>query len=273
MIWRNKFSNEFDWFCFNDVLGPMKVIDPENYNEFPLVDKVPVSSNASIYKFSLPRSSDKLNIPIGQHITISATIEGKEITRSYTPISSEEDEGYFELLIKTYPKGNVSRFVDNLSLYESIKVKGPKGRMQYKPNMAKNIGMIAGGTGIAPMLQVISAIVRNPEDLTNVSLIFANVSHSDILLKEDIDTLAEKYPNFKVHYVLNEAPQDKEWNGSVGFVTEDIIKAHIAGPEDNTRIFICGPPPMVSAMKKATLNLGYQKANPVSKPDDQVFVF
>lgn len=251
----------------------MKIIDPEKHTEFPLVDKVPVSANTNIYKFALPRSSDKLGLPIGQHITLTATIDGKEVTRSYTPISSDDDEGFFELLVKTYPKGNISKYLDNISLYEHVKVKGPKGRLQYKPNMVKNIGMIAGGTGIAPMLQVVSAIVRNPEDLTNVFLIFANVTHDDILLKEEIDNLAEKYPNFKIHYVLNEAPKDKEWNGSIGFVTEDVIKTYFAGPKDDTKIFICGPPPMVSAMKKATLNLGYEKANPVSKTEDQVFVF
>lgn len=145
--------------------------------------------------------------------------------------------------------------------------------MQYSPNMIKNIGMIAGGTGIAPMLQVISAIVRNPEDLTRVDLIFANVTEEDILLKEDIDDLAEKYPNFNVHYVLNEEPKSGKWNGSIGFVTEDIIKKHISPPSDDTKIFICGPPPMVSAMKKATANLGYQPVKGVSKPEDQVFVF
>lgn len=255
------------------LVGPKKILDSEKYTQFPLVEKVPVSANTNIYKFALPRSSDKLDLPIGQHITISASIDGKEVTRSYTPISTNDTEGHFELLVKTYPKGNISKHLDKLSLYESIKVRGPKGKMQYKPNMVKKIGMIAGGTGIAPMLQVISAIVREPTDLTEVSLLFANVTEEDILLKEDIDALAEKYPNFKVHYVLNEAPKSGNWNGSLGFVTEDIIKAHLPAPSPDTKIFICGPPPMVSAMKKATLNVGYDKASPVSKAEDQVFVF
>lgn len=255
------------------LTGPKQVIHPENYNEFPLVDKIPVSSNTNIYKFALPRSSDRLGLPIGQHITISANIDGKEVTRSYTPISAEDEEGHFELLVKTYPNGNISKYLDNLKIYQSIKVRGPKGKLQYKPNMVKNIGMIAGGTGIAPMLQVISAIVKEPTDLTNVTLIYANVTVDDILLKEELDELNAKYPNFKVHYVLNEAPKDAPWDGSVGFVTEEIIKEHLPGPSPDTKIFICGPPPMVSAMKKATLNLGYEKARPVSKTEDQVFVF
>jgi cytochrome-b5 reductase len=52
------------------------------------------------YRFALPREDDVLGLPIGQHIVLSATIDGKEVSRSYTPTSSDNDKGYFELIIK-----------------------------------------------------------------------------------------------------------------------------------------------------------------------------
>jgi ferredoxin-NADP reductase len=52
------------------------------------------------YRFALPRGDDVLGLPIGQHIVLSATIDGKEVSRSYTPTSSDNDKGYFELIIK-----------------------------------------------------------------------------------------------------------------------------------------------------------------------------
>ena len=55
------------------------------------------------YRFALPRPDDVLGLPIGQHISISAEIDGKEITRSYTPTSSDDDLGHFDLLIKVLP--------------------------------------------------------------------------------------------------------------------------------------------------------------------------
>ncbi|KAF5103852.1 hypothetical protein D0Z03_000028 [Geotrichum reessii] len=250
---------------------PKKIILPDEYREFPLIDKVPVSHNANIYRFALPRETDVLGLPTGQHITITTTIDDKEVSRSYTPISNNQDEGHFELLVKHYPEGKISSHLNNLKLQQTIKVKGPKGKMVYKANMVKHIGMIAGGTGIAPMLQVLSTIVRDPYDITRVSLIFANVTEEDILLKEDIDEIAAKYPYFKVHYVLNNPPED--WDGSTGFVTEDLIREHLPAPSRDTKIFICGPPPMVAAMKKATEAVGYDKARLVSNAEDQVFVF
>jgi ferredoxin-NADP reductase len=57
---------------------------------------------------------------------------------------------------------------------------------------------IAGGTGITPMLQVANEVLRNPDDKTEVSLIFGNVSEDDILLRKEIDKLAKQHKNFKV---------------------------------------------------------------------------
>ena len=144
--------------------------------------------------------------------------------RSYTPISSDEDKGYFDLLIKSYPTGNISKHVASLMVGQTMKVKGPKGAMVYTPNMVRHFGMIAGGTGITPMLQVVKAIIRGREagDRTEVDLLFANVNSDDILLKEDLDTLAKQDPKFRVHYVLNNPPEG--WTGGQGFVTPDMIK-------------------------------------------------
>lgn len=111
-------------------------------------------------------------------------------------------------------------------------MKGPKGAMVYRPGLVSRFGMIAGGTGITPMLQIIRAIIRERprsggKDTTEVDLIFANVNEEDILLKEDLDALAVEDDKFRVHYVLNNAPE--KWNGGVGFVTADMIRVRING--------------------------------------------
>ncbi|KAF9433348.1 NADH-cytochrome b5 reductase [Entomortierella beljakovae] len=245
--------------------------DPKDYHKYTLIDKVVVSPNTAMYKFGLPFDDDVLNLPIGQHISIMANINGKEVSRSYTPTSSSDELGHFVLLIKSYAQGNISKMFSELSIGDTINARGPKGQFTYTPNMCSAIGMIAGGTGITPMLQIINAIAKNPDDKTKVNLIFANVTEQDILLKERLDAICAKRPQIKVYYVLNTPPEG--WTGGVGFVTADMIKEHIPAPSGDIKVLLCGPPPMISAMSKITQELGYDKVNAVSKLRDQVFKF
>lgn len=212
---------------------------------------------------------------MGQHISLAATPNGctKEVVRSYTPISANEDQGHVDFMIKTYPNGNISGYMDSLKIGDVMKLRGPKGAMTYTPNMCKHIGMIAGGTGITPMLQIIKAVRRGRStgDRTKIDLIFANVNAEDILLKDELDTVAREDPGFSVYYVLNHPPS--EWGGGVGFVTSEMIKSHLPTPGPDMKLMMCGPPPMVGAMKKLVEDLGYEKARAVSKIDDQVFCF
>ncbi|KAF1941875.1 NADH-cytochrome b5 reductase 3 [Clathrospora elynae] len=251
------------------------VLNPTEFQDFELEAKTVLSHNTAIYRFKLPTPTSILGLPIGQHISLAATLpdQPKQVVRSYTPITSDEDQGHVDLLIKSYPTGNISKHVASLKIGDTMKVKGPKGAMVYTPNMVRHFGMIAGGTGITPMLQVAKAIMRGRAagDRTEVDLLFANVNPEDILLKDDLDELAAKDSKFRVHYVLNNPPEG--WTGGVGFVSADMIKEKLPSPASDVKILICGPPPMVSAMKKATESLGYEKARPVSKLEDQVFCF
>lgn len=63
---------------------------------------IQVSNVRPSYRFALPHPQDVLGLPIGQHISVSAEINGKEIMRSYTPTSSDDDLGHFDLLIKVH---------------------------------------------------------------------------------------------------------------------------------------------------------------------------
>lgn len=185
------------------------------------------------YRFKLPSSKSILGLPIGQHISIGAPLpqpDGttKEIVRSYTPVSGDHQPGFFDLLIKSYPQGNISKMMASLMVGQAIRVRGPKGAFVYTPNMVRHFGMIAGGTGITPMLQIIRAITRGREagDRTEVDLIFANVSPADILLKEDLDALAAEDKGIRIHYVLDNPPEG--WTGGVGYVTADMITVSLS---------------------------------------------
>lgn len=94
--------------------------------------------------------------------------------------------------------------------------------------------------GIATLKQIIRAALKNAADKTQLSLIYANVTYPDILLKAELDNLAATHSNrFKVYYVLNSPPEDK-WDGGKGFVTTEMIKERLPAPTDGTKILLCG---------------------------------
>jgi cytochrome-b5 reductase len=173
-------------------------LSPE-FKDYVLAEKEDLSHDTRRFTFALPSPNHKLGLPIGQHMSLAFTDpDGKTHQRSYTPVTSDKDFGKVSFVIKVYkagvhPKfpdgGKVSQHLDRLKIGETIKMKGPKGHLTWlgkgkftvklmkKPlekREATHIGMIAGGTGITPMLQVIHAIFDNPSDKTVIKLLYAN---------------------------------------------------------------------------------------------------
>lgn len=233
------------------------VIDPKEVRHFPLVEKVSLTHNTNLYRFALPDPNVTLGLPIGQHLWLYADIGGEPVMRSYTPTSGSEARGHFDLVIKVYPAGKMSRHVDSLRIGDSIAVKGPKGRFKYATNMKRALGMICGGTGITPMWQVIRAVLENPREATELRLLYANVGEEDILFRAELDALARAHANFRVRYVLNNPPSG--WTGEVGFVTKEMIDAFMPAPAADVQLLMCGPPPMVKALQKHLADAGHAK--------------
>ena len=126
-----------------------------------------------------------------------------------------------------------------LKIGDKINIKGPKGQFKYAPGLCRELGMIAGGTGITPMLQIIRAVLKNPGDQTKLKLIYANVNLEDILLKQELDELVKTFPGrFTVFYVLNNPPPG--WTGGVGFVSQQQIEEHMPKSADDIKILLCG---------------------------------
>ncbi|CAL1356670.1 unnamed protein product [Linum trigynum] len=236
---------------------PRGVLDPENFRDFKLVKRTQLSHNVAKFTFALPTPTSVLGLPIGQHISCRGKdSQGEEVIKPYTPTTLDSDVGSFELVIKMYPQGRMSHHFREMRVGESLAVKGPKRRFRYQPGQVRAFGMLAGGSGITPMFQVARAILENPKDQTKVHLIYANVTHDDILLKEELEGLASRYPDsFKIYYVLNQPPE--VWNGGVGFVSKEMIQTHLPAPAADIQILRCGPPPMNKAMAAHLEAIGY----------------
>lgn len=246
------------------------LVDPTAKVPLKLIDKIEVSHDTRRFRFALPSENHVLGLPIGQHIFLSAVIDNTPVIRSYTPVSSDDDVGYMDLVIKVYfkdvhPKfpegGKLSQYLNNMKIGDYIDVRGPSGRLKYlgkgqfslkllrkdPPRIVKvkKVGMIAGGTGITPMLQLVRHILKDPSDETQLALLFANQTEKDILLRDELEEATAKNPKqFKVWYTVD-TPTDN-WKYSSGFINADMIQQHLFPSGPDTLILMCGPPPMVN---------------------------
>ncbi|RFU24447.1 hypothetical protein B7463_g11895, partial [Scytalidium lignicola] len=248
-------------------------LEPKEYKSLPLVKKDQLSPNVYRFVFQLPSPRDVIGIPIGQHVAIKAMVNGAAVSRSYTPTSNNIDRGRLELVIKCYPDGLLTgQYLANLKLGDRVEFRGPKGAMRYHKGLCKKIGMIAGGTGITPMYQLIRAICEDETDTTEVSLIYANRSEGDILLRDELERFARNYSKyFKLWYMLDHPPQ--KWDYGKGFVTAGVMAAKLPSPSKDTKVMLCGPPGMVNASKKALVGMGFEAPGAVPKMTDQIFCF
>lgn len=249
--------------------APITLQNPEVKYPLKLVGKEIVSHDTRRFVFALPTKGHILGLPIGQHIYLTARIDGQLVIRPYTPVTSDKDTGHMDLVVKVYfknvhPKfpdgGKMSQYLESMHIGDSIDVRGPSGLLIYdKPGefairpdkksmparkCVKKIGMIAGGTGITPMLQIIHQVLTDPEDDCLLWLLFANQTEKDILVREELEEFQACYPDrLKLWYTLDR-PND-DWKYSSGFISEEMIREHLPPPADDTVILMCGPPPMI----------------------------
>eukprot|EP00966_Prymnesium_polylepis_P093460 2163263-Prymnesium_polylepis.1 len=175
------------------------------------------------------------------------------VIRPYTPLSRPNAKGYLDLAVKVYPDGKMSKHIASLKVGDTLDFKGPILKVAYQANQYDSIGMVAGGTGITPMLQVVDEVLANPADKTKVSLIFGNLTESDILLKGEIDARVKANPDrFSAHYVVDKAPSrqfwQSAWTGGVGYVTKEMLAEKMPPPGERSMVYVCGPPPMYKAV-------------------------
>ncbi|XP_051544500.1 NADH-cytochrome b5 reductase 3 [Myxocyprinus asiaticus] len=264
-----RFVDILRWIFRVKKIPAITLEDPNVKYPLRLVDKEIISHDTRKFRFALKSPDHVLGLPIGQHIYLSAKIDGNLVVRPYTPVSSDDDKGFVDLVVKIYYKnihpkfpegGKMSQYLESLRIGDTIDFRGPSGLLVYegrgsfaiRPDKksppviktAKHVGMIAGGTGITPMLQIIQAVMKNPMDKTVCYLLFANQTEKDILLRPELEEIMANHPTrFKLWFTLDRAPQG--WGYSQGFISEDMVKDHLPPPGDDTLILMCGPPPMV----------------------------
>lgn len=199
---------------------------------------------------------------------LAEIIDDKYISRPYTPISPPDQTGSIDFLIKVYPNGLFSSYINNLSIGDTLEMRGPFGRIHYLGNQTFEINrkllvikhaiFIAGGSGITPCYSVILDSI-NRDDNLKMSLIYGNRTRDDILLDETLKRMSHE-SNGRFHYYRTVTTPSDGWTQGVGPVTREMIRKMISEEEkpEDLGFFICGPPGMNSALSQNIKDMDYE---------------
>jgi NAD(P)H-flavin reductase len=110
----------------------------------------------------------------GQHFALTANVPGAgSVTRAYSPISMNYEHGYVEFMIKCFADGKLSRHLtQSMRVGGVIQMYGPMGIYHYIPRRHQRLLLIAGGSGLAPLLKIIKCSLENREDQTTMTLLY-----------------------------------------------------------------------------------------------------
>ncbi|XP_053325465.1 NADH-cytochrome b5 reductase-like [Spea bombifrons] len=210
--------------------------------ELLLVERETEDTNR--YRFKIPNGSS-LGHTLGQHVILRGTVNGMEVQRAYTPINRVDTKGYFEVLIKLYKHGLMSQYIKNWKAGDWIEWRGAFGGFSYKPNQYGELLMVCSGTGIAPMLPILSCVTDNEEDETFITLVICCRTFENIYMKGCLREQA-RFWNVRMFYVLSQEqsllnlPLSYRENTKLGRI-DSIFVAEVLGTcRREPYVLICG---------------------------------
>ncbi|MDP2925932.1 MAG: FAD/NAD(P)-binding protein [Nanoarchaeota archaeon] len=195
------------------------------------------------------RIKSKINPMPGQFIEVSIPGIGE------CPLAScAYNTDYIDLLTRN--AGNVTSAVFKLQKGEKIFFRGPYGKgFPIKELKGKDLILIAGGTGIAPVASLIEYIEKNRKDFGRMYIFFGFRNENYILLKDKIEKWKNKF-DFTLTLDKKLVPESN-LVCETGFIQDIIDKKKI--DFKNSSALICGPEIMMKCVSEKLMSLGLKK--------------
>lgn len=190
----------------------------------------------------------------GQFLAVGVAVDGRQLKRSYSIASSPCCQGWCEITVRHVPGGAVSAVLhEQMQIGDTIDVAGPFGRFTFRGREASSVVLIAGGVGITPLMSSIR-FLTDQSWAGDIYLIYGTSQLDEVIFREELDYLAKRHPNLHVTISLSAEPS-QAWTGARGRITRELLQASV--PEIAARrVHVCGPPPMMDAMKAVLVELG-----------------
>jgi benzoate/toluate 1,2-dioxygenase reductase subunit len=222
----------------------------EPHNDAAIVLELDVEATAPVF---LP----------GQYVNIDVPGSGQH--RSYS-FSSAPGESKISFLIKKIPGGVMSTWLESAQAGNKVELTGPLGSF-YLRAVERPLLFLAGGTGLAPFLSMLE-VLAHANSQQKIHLIYGVTRNLDLVQIDAIDAYVAKLPNFSYATVVAEVDSN---HPRKGWVTQHMPAEALN--DGDVDVYLCGPPPMVDAVRKYFDDKGvkpnsfhYEKFTPNAAP-------
>jgi stearoyl-CoA 9-desaturase NADPH oxidoreductase len=189
----------------------------------------------------------------GQFVRVGVELDGVRRTRTYSPASSEHaPDGRLELTITTHRNGQVSEHLRSRTKPGDVLHLGaPQGAFVLPGQLPDKLVLVSGGSGITPVISMLRTLCDQGHAGRVAFLHYAR-TEADWLYEHEVRALAARHSNVRVAYVATRAPAagpealeaDARARVSAQALTE------LAGPIAGALIAVCGPPPLIDAVRR-----------------------
>jgi flavocytochrome c len=220
-----------------------------------------------VLRFNLPGALQVTGLKLGQFVAIRGEWDGQQLVGYYSPITLPNERGVIGLLARK-DKGSLREWITALRPGDAVFMKAcpgiaidripEKSQLMFEGYEIRRFGFIAGGTGIAPMLQIIRAATKKPynEKITEMRLIYAAETEEELTYERAmLEFETSSRGTFKCNYVLNDPPPG--WKHGVGFVDAAMLRQFMPQPGNDLLLLICGPPVMQTIVARTLVKLGH----------------
>ena len=197
-------------------------------NRAKLISIKKQAEGINLYTFNLPGFSF---IP-GQFVMLSLPGFGEA---PFAPCSDPAKSNQFQLSIRRV--GIVTTALEKLQKYDFVDIRGPFGNgFPLKKLSKKDLILVAGGMGIAPLASLIEFLLRNRRSFNQIYLLYGAKTTSQLLFRNHYTKWQKK-----INIELCVEEKDANWEGKTGFVTGLCHRDQIKVNPQNTAVVMCGP--------------------------------
>jgi Na+-transporting NADH:ubiquinone oxidoreductase subunit F len=157
------------------------------------------------------------------------------------------------------PPGLASSYIFNLKPGDKVTISGPYGEFFIKESEREMV-YIGGGAGMAPMRSHLFHLFETLKTGRKVSFWYGARSVREMFYDDHFKQIEKQFPNFSYHVALSDAMEEDNWTGPTGFIHQVLHDEYLSLHEDPTELeyYMCGPPPMISAVEGMLDNLGVE---------------